>query len=370
MPDPFSEIRSPELRAAARNVAAAARPENGRSPIVEEILAIADALTGSRSRTGPHPTIHRSVIDHFRTALLQEWAVKPPQEPAAAVGVLQRLEALANLPGEQADATALIGSGGIETAAEIAHDFRSPLGSILLLADTLQKGLSGPVSGLQRRQLGIIYSAALALSSFADDIIDVVRGGHGLIEPEPRPFSMWDLLLSLSDLVQPLADGKDLDLRVTSEVPESSDLRLGFPVMLQRVLLNLTTNALKFTDTGWVELLILPEGTDRLAFTIRDTGGGLPEHVVSRIRQAFGEAPITEPMTRVSSSALGLGICIRLLKAMGSHLLVESSSGAGSRFHFELDLPPYLVDDEVAADELSIARPAIISPSDRHPPSA
>ncbi len=351
MPDPFSEIRPSELRAAARKVAAAARPENGRSPLVDEILAIACELGGTRivARDGPLPTIHRSVIDLFRTALLQEWSSKPPQDAAAVVGVLRRLDALANLPGEQADATALIGSGGIETAAEIAHDFRSPLGSILLLADTLQKGLSGPVSGLQRRQLGIIYSAALALSSFADDIIDVVRGGNGLIEPEPRPFSMWDLLLSLSDLVQPLADGKDLELRVTSEIPEATDLRLGYPVMLQRVLLNLTTNALKFTDTGWVELLIEPMGQDRLAFTIRDTGGGVPEHVMGKIRQAFGEAPVTEPHTRVSSSALGLGICIRLLKAMGAELRVESSSGSGSRFHFELDLPPYVL----AADQLS-----------------
>ena len=353
MPDPFSEIRPPELRAAARKVAAVGRPENGRSPLVDEILAIAGELAGPRaaSRDAPLPTIHRSVIDHFRTALLQEWSGKPPQDAAAIIGVLQRLDALANLPGEQADATALIGSGGIETAAEIAHDFRSPLGSILLLADTLQKGLSGPVSGLQRRQLGIIYSAALALSSFADDIIDVVRGGNGLIEPEPRPFSMWDLLLSLGDLVQPLADGKDLELRVTSEIPETADLRLGYPVMLQRVLLNLTTNALKFTDTGWVELLIEPLSPERLTFTIRDSGAGVPEHVLAKIRQAYGQAPATEPTTRVSSSALGLGICIRLLRAMGSELRVESTANAGSRFEFQLDVPPYLVPaDEVKGD--------------------
>ena len=343
--DPFAAVQPPELAAAARAVVADA-PRDARSDVQGEVTALLQALDASAGggppSAGARPAVRRALLHQLRTALLTQWARTPPEQHGAMVGLLQRFDAL-DPARPRARAEALLGSGGLETAAEIAHDFRSPLGSVLMLTDMLQKGQSGPVTLLQRRQLAIIYGAAMALSSFAEDIIELVRGGRGLVEPEPRPFSLTDLVLSLRDLVQPLADGKDLELRMTSE---ASDLRFGYPLVLRRVLLNLITNALKYTDSGWVELTIVPLEGDWVRFDVRDSGRGLPADVLARIKASSGEAPgeVAPGPRRVSSSALGLGICMNLLATIGSELCVETQPEAGSRFHFEVELAGYEVE--------------------------
>ena len=250
---------------------------------------------------------------------------------------MQRLEPLHNEPSTRRDA--LLGSGGLETAAEIAHDFRSPIGSVLMLTDMLRRGQSGPVTELQREQLGIIYSAALALSSFADDIIDFVRGGDALLDPEARAFSLSDLLSSLRDFVQPVAEGKALELRITMTGP---DLRSGYPLVLHRVLLNLVTNALKHTDVGVVEVAITPLTEERVRFQVSDSGPGLPAEVLEGLRGGDAKAGTRWNRELVSSGALGLGICTRLLDAVGSELLVDSST-AGTLAWFDLLLPAYCI---------------------------
>ncbi len=342
--DAFASVQPPELAAAARAVVASA-PREARSDVQGEILALVQALdvpaAGAHPAAGSRPAIRRSLLHHLRSALLSQWARTPPDQHGAMVALLQRFDAL-DPARPRARAEALLGSGGLETAAEIAHDFRSPLGSVLMLTDMLQKGQSGPITPLQRRQLAIIYGAAMALSSFAEDIIELVRGGRGLVEPEPRPFSLTDMVLSLRDLVQPLADGKDLELRMGSD---AADLRFGYPLVLRRVLLNLITNALKYTDSGWVELKIVPLEGDWVRFAVRDSGRGLPADVLARIRASGGD-PSSEPVPgarRVSSSALGLGICMNLLATIGSELCVETEPDAGSRFHFEVELAGYEV---------------------------
>src|SRR5690606_22337651 len=84
----------------------------------------------------------------------------------------------------------LSGPDGLELVVEVAHDMRSPLTSVLFLAETLQRGQSGPVSPVQERQLGLIYSAAFGLSAMASDVIELARGGDRLVDLEPIPFSV------------------------------------------------------------------------------------------------------------------------------------------------------------------------------------
>ena len=99
---------------------------------------------------------------------------------------------------------------GLELVVEVAHDLRSPLTSILFLAETLQRGRSGPVNPVQERQLGLIYSAAFGLSSVASDVIELARGGDRLVDLDPIPFSVTDILESVRDIVQPIAEEKNL----------------------------------------------------------------------------------------------------------------------------------------------------------------
>jgi len=224
---------------------------------------------------------------------------------------------------------------GLELVVEVAHDLRSPLTSILFLAETLQRGRSGTVNAVQERQLGLIYSAAFGLSSVASDVIELARGGDRLVDLDPIPFSVTDILESVRDIVQPIAEEKSLAVRLTA--PEA-DFRIGHPVALSRVLLNLTTNALKFTAEGFVEVVARQTGPRRVEFSVRDTGRGIPPQSMAslfepfRRRQKPGEYAF-------SGSGLGLSICRKLVEAMGSTLQVETQQGTGTRFYFELDLP-------------------------------
>jgi signal transduction histidine kinase len=229
----------------------------------------------------------------------------------------------------------LSGPDGLELVVEVAHDLRSPLTSILFLAETLQRGRSGSLTPVQERQLGLIYSAAFGLSSVASDVIELARGGDRLVDLDPIPFSVGDIFESVRDIVLPIAEEKGLAVHV--HTPDAT-FRVGHPVAISRVLLNLTTNALKFTNEGAVEVQGIPLDGDRVEFSVRDTGRGIPPQAMAslfepfRRRQKPGEYAF-------SGSGLGLSICRKLVEAMGATLQVETEAGVGTRFHFVLELP-------------------------------
>ncbi len=147
------------------------------------------------------------------------------------------------------------GADAFELLVEVAHDFRSPLTSILFLAEALRDGHSGPVSEIQRSQLGLIYSAAFGLASIASDVMDLAGREKDLIGDEPEPFAIAEIFGRVERMVRPLVEEKGLELRVV--VPERWQTA-GHSHALSRVLLNLTTNALKFTDEGSVEIGAVP----------------------------------------------------------------------------------------------------------------
>jgi signal transduction histidine kinase len=250
---------------------------------------------------------------------------------SAIEAVSQRLE----VDWSQHFADRLSGPDGLELVVEVAHDLRSPLTSILFLAETLQRGRSGPVNSVQERQLGLIYSAAFGLSSVASDVIELARGGDRLVDLDPIPFSVTDILESVRDIVQPIAEEKSLTVQLAT--PEA-DFRVGHPVALSRVLLNLTTNALKFTAEGFVEVTARQTTQRGVEFSVRDTGRGIPPQSMATLYEPFRRRQ-KQGEYAFSGSGLGLSICRKLVEAMGSTLLVETAPGYGTRFHFVLDLP-------------------------------
>jgi signal transduction histidine kinase len=278
-------------------------------------------------------------VDGLRGQLLEEWNSGPePPDAADMLTLLSRLERVRREREPEADtlSTYLSFPRGLELVVEIAHDLRSPLTSILFLSETLLRGQTGPVSDVQQRQLGIIYSAALGLISLASDVIELARGGDQLIEKERSAFSIDEVFEAIRDVVLPMAEEKELELRTL--VPEQNEW-LGYPVALSRVLLNLTTNALKFTERGHVELSARSTGPDRLEFSVRDTGDGIPPVVLDQLYRPFRRTH-DRPGYSVSGSGLGLAICRKLVDAMGSELRFESRPDWGTRFFFELTLPP------------------------------
>ncbi|HEV8265273.1 MAG TPA: HAMP domain-containing sensor histidine kinase [Gemmatimonadales bacterium] len=228
---------------------------------------------------------------------------------------------------------------GLDLVVEMAHDLRSPLTSILFLAEALQRGHSGVVNETQRRQLGLIRSAALGLCAAASDVLEMTRGGNRLVQREATPFSISDVLASVRDLVTPLAEEKGLDLRFLA--PELGE-RVGHERAVARVLLNLTTNALKYTDQGLVEVAARETGESRIEFSVRDTGPGMDPEAVRALYQPFPQraSGLGAGGQYFSSSGLGLAICRKLVTALGSELTVRTWPGGGTRFAFEIDLPP------------------------------
>jgi signal transduction histidine kinase len=284
-------------------------------------------------------TIRRRLVDLIREEMVRGWSVRPSSREAM-LDALQRLERAqkACVPScEQTFAAELADHGGLDLVVEIAHDMRSPLTSILFLSEILHRGQSGAFNEVQKRQIGIIYSAALGLVGMASDMIEMAKGGNRLPTLAPGPFSVNEVLTSVYDLVRPMAEEKRLELRIETL---HSEHRMGFPIPINRVLLNLATNALKFTQEGSVELAAQPIEGSRIRFSVRDTGPGISPQAMESLYQPFRREPNRESGYSFSGTGLGLAICRRLVSALGSSLVVDTAPSAGTCFSFELDLPP------------------------------
>jgi signal transduction histidine kinase len=226
----------------------------------------------------------------------------------------------------------------LNSVMSLAHDMRSPLTSILFLVETLRAGHGGAVSATQERQLGLVYSAAFGLSAMVNDVLLLTRDDN-IRDTEAAPFSLSELMLSVKHIVEPIAEEKRLSVQIV--FPEV-DARLGHSIMLSRVLLNLVTNALKFTQEGSVTLATRELPGSRVEFSVRDTGPGVPPEVLPSLFDAFRKLARRDGRGRAhvfSSAGLGLSICQTLVRTMGGELRVDSAIGEGTCFSFELDLP-------------------------------
>jgi signal transduction histidine kinase len=323
-----------------RVVEHAAGAEEATAHLAQLSAAIRQEASGATSDLSgvPRNALSRRLLGLIRSAFISKVRTLPAPEPAQLLRVLHAIEVVGQhleADWSQHFTDRLSAPDGLELVVEVAHDLRSPLTSILFLAETLQRGRSGAVNPVQERQLGLIYSAAFGLSSVASDVIELARGGDRLVDLDPIPFSVTDILESVRDIVQPIAEEKNLSVKVTSP---DADFRIGHPVALSRVLLNLTTNALKFTAEGSVEVTAIARNSRCIEFSVRDTGRGIPPQSMATLFEPFRRRQKPGEYT-FSGSGLGLSICRKLVEAMGSVLQVETASGFGTRFYFVLDLP-------------------------------
>ncbi len=244
---------------------------------------------------------------------------------------------------------ALDGDTELQTVSQVVHDLRSPLSSILLLAETLYGRHRQSGDTIAQRQAGLIYGAALAMHGLVTSVRDLARGAHTLIDPEPMRFHVGDCVDTISALVRPLAEEKGLAFRVV--MPQRFTL-VGHPTALTRVLLNLVTNGLKFTDRGYVEVVgtTLDDGGAR--FVVRDTGTGLPESIALLVNSGANVA-----LDRAAASVggevctgLGLLLCVRLARLMSGSLRVDRTGADGTCFVLDLPLAVPRDDDVITGD--------------------
>lgn len=283
--------------------------------------------------------LQRRLNDALRLECLRRWEEEPERyDPAACLDLLATLERRQRrtLPRDARDfASRIADPDGFELLVELAHDLRSPLTSVSFMSETLRGGFSGEVNEQQRHQLGLIYSAALAMQSTVTDVMDLARQGGDLLDEPEVPFSLRDTIDNVVKTVAPIADVKGLEIR--TDFPES-DRVSGRPLILGRILLNLVTNALKFTERGHVEIAVRHVGNGEVEFSVRDTGRGIDEANLRTMYEPFRKARDRKG-SFFSGSGLGLAIVRRLVTALESELEVDTRPDWGTRFFFRTRLP-------------------------------
>lgn len=220
---------------------------------------------------------------------------------------------------------------GLDLAVELAHDVRSPLGAVLTIAELLESGACGPVTDAQVRQLKNLQNAARGLARMTEDVVESGRIGALDVRSSATAFSIDDTLALVSDILQPMAEATGLQLIVRNHGPSKWMGRRG---AIARVLLNLVTNALKYTERGSVVFGARVTGVNRIEFFVCDSGSQ-----PALQREHTESERVATQRWRTRGAGLGLAICRRLLHAMGTTLEVETQPGAGTQYYFALALP-------------------------------
>ncbi len=224
--------------------------------------------------------------------------------------------------------------------ATMSHEIRTPLNGVIGMADLLSRA---ELNQDARRQVNTLRASAESLLVILNDILDFSKIEAGRLELESIPFNLPDTLQAAADIVQPQADAKGLVLTLdVDDLP--SPWVLGDPTRLRQVVLNLLTNAIKFTSTGHVRLTarrLESTGSEHLTLrcAVEDTGIGIPPDRIDRLFQSFSQVDASTSR-RFGGTGLGLAICQKLVSLMGgAGLTVRSVVGRGSEFAFVLTWP-------------------------------
>lgn len=219
--------------------------------------------------------------------------------------------------------------------ATMSHELRTPLNSIIGFTGILLQGLAGPLNPEQTKQLDMVRSSARHLLALINDVLDISKIEAGQLKVIREPFDLRASITKVAGLVQPLAEKKRLALHV-QVAPELGEL-VSDPRRVEQILLNLLNNAIKFTETGEVQLQAsVTEGCVRIA--IRDTGIGIKPPDLATLFQPFRQ--IDTGLTRShEGTGLGLAICRRLADLLGGEICAQSEWGKGSVFTITLPMP-------------------------------
>ena len=222
-----------------------------------------------------------------------------------------------------------------EFLANVSHELRTPLSAIVGMSQLAADAATEPE---RRRYLEMLRVASDGLATIINDILDFSRIEAGHFSLAPAPFLLHDVLNAVVDTVRLPAEAKQLDLRwsVGAEVP---DHLVGDAARLRQVLLNLASNAVKFTERGEVALdvdLLDRTGDEvTIEIAVRDTGIGIPPEKLQAVFEAFVQAD-GSTTRRYGGAGLGLSISSRLAELMGGEISVVSEVNAGSTFRFKV----------------------------------
>ena len=223
--------------------------------------------------------------------------------------------------------------------ANMSHEIRTPMNAILGMLYLLDRVELPAVALDMARKINI---AARSLLSIINDVLDFSKIEAGRIDLEDAPFDLAEVLDNIAALMASAVDTKAVEMLV-SPAPEGARYLRGDALRLGQVLVNLVSNAIKFTERGEVALTVrrlahADAGFARLHFTVADTGIGIPAAKRKMIFSPFSQVD-SSTTRKYGGTGLGLSISHRLVQLMGGVLVVDSEQDEGSRFHFEVVFP-------------------------------
>ncbi|CAN5175644.1 hypothetical protein BH23BAC3_BH23BAC3_00570 [soil metagenome] len=226
-----------------------------------------------------------------------------------------------------------------EFLANMSHELRTPLNSIILLSKLLLKAKDKNLSDDQAKFVDVIHQSGNNLLELINEVLDLSKIEAGEMEISLKKLNTAEMIRSIQNIFNPIADEKDVQFEVTSDQNVPQQL-VTDRMRVEQVLKNLLSNAFKFTDKGSVRLhLFLPDetmgnSTDlMLGSKVIDTGIGIPEDKQSLIFESFRQVDGSTQRT-YGGTGLGLSICRQIAELLGGKITVSSIEGEGSTFTF------------------------------------
>jgi len=210
--------------------------------------------------------------------------------------------------------------------SNISHEFRTPLTSIIGYAQCIVQGLDGEVTQEQRRDLERVIANAEDLLRMVDDALELSKIKAGKLEPKFEPLEFKSVLKEALETIEPMARAKDLKIR--EDIPENLPAVLGDRLKVKRILLNILSNAVKFTQQGEISISVRVDNPF-LEISISDTGPGIPGELQEHI---FDET------NRSENTGFGLNITKELVETHGGTIEVQSQPGEGTTVTFTLPI--------------------------------
>jgi len=220
--------------------------------------------------------------------------------------------------------------------ASMSHELRTPLNSIIGFTGIILQGLSGEINTEQRKQLGMVYGNAKHLLELINDILDLSKIEAKKMKIFPRKFDIRKVVDEAVGTVYPTIKEKGLELII--RMPENSSEIYSDRAKAEQVLINLLSNAAKFTNQGRIEVEgHLEAGGKELVVSVSDTGIGIKESDLDSIFDVFRQ--LYKPYEKKpEGTGLGLSISKKLVEMLGGRIWVSSQYGKGSKFSFSLPL--------------------------------
>ncbi|MBX3457306.1 MAG: response regulator [Candidatus Paracaedibacteraceae bacterium] len=222
--------------------------------------------------------------------------------------------------------------------ASLNHELRTPLNGVMGMANLL---MDTQLDERQLQYVETILTSTNMLLTLVNDILDVSKIASGKLEIEKVEFNLRTILSNTQHILKSLAVSKGLDFSCEVDPDVPVDL-IGDQVRLQQILVNLISNAIKFTDQGYVRVSVRLSSIESdhvmLHFRVSDTGIGIPAEVIPKLFQDFTQASVSTVRTH-GGTGLGLSICKKLVALMGGDIGVQSGAEKGSTFWFTLPFP-------------------------------